>query len=69
MILQSSNIKVGRCPFTPAVQKDMEESHIVTVECERCDYRLMLMVGWNSWKGVTEGMKRHLKDAHGIKLQ
>ena len=60
---------IGRCPFTPAVEQDMIESHIVTIKCERCDYELMLMVNWNSWKGVTNGIKRHMFDAHGIKLQ
>lgn len=57
------------CPFTPEVQADMQEAHILTVQCERCDYSLMLLVNWNSWKGVTEGIKRHMKENHGIKLQ
>ena len=57
------------CPFTPQTQKDMQESHILTIKCERCDYSLMLLVGWNSWKGVTEGIKRHMKGEHGIVFQ
>lgn len=55
--------------FTPEAEQDLIESHIVTIKCERCEYELMLLVNWNSWKGVTEGITRHMKSAHGIKLQ
>ena len=55
--------------FTPEAEQDIQESNILTIHCERCDYKLMLLVNWNSWKGVTEGIKRHMKESHGIKIQ